>query len=60
MIRVVVSCILAALMLCGAAIAAADAFLPKGASEPAEVAFEGEVLFSVLLPAGTFSPEERA
>ena len=58
--RVVVSCILAALMLCGAAIAAADAFLPKGASEPAEVVFEGEVLFSVLLPEGTFSPEERA
>lgn len=58
--RVVVSCILAALMLCSAAIAAADAFLPKGASEPAEVVFEGEVLFSVLLPEGTFSPEERA
>ena len=58
--QVVVSCILAALMLCSAAIAAADAFLPKGASEPAEVVFEGEVLFSVLLPEGTFSPEERA
>ncbi|WP_037350487.1 mechanosensitive ion channel family protein [Anaeroarcus burkinensis] len=58
--RVVLSCILAVFLLCSGAIAAADAFLPKGASEPAEVVFEGEVLFSVLLPEGTFSPEERA
>ena len=58
--RVVVSCILAVFLLCSGAIAAADAFLPKGASEPAEVVFEGEILFSVLLPEGNFSPEERA
>ena len=58
--RVVVGCILAAVMICSAAVAAADAFLPKGISEPAEVVFEGEVLFSVRLPEGTFSPEERA
>nr|WP_320147538.1 mechanosensitive ion channel domain-containing protein [uncultured Anaeromusa sp.] len=58
--RVVVGCILAAVMICSAAIAAADAFLPKGISEPAEVVFEGEVLFSVRLPEGTFSPDERA
>lgn len=58
--RLLVGCILAALVICSAAIAAADAFLPKGVSEPAEVVFEGEVLFSVLLPEGTFSPDERA
>jgi small-conductance mechanosensitive channel len=58
--RLLVGYILAALVICSAAIAAADAFLPKGVSEPAEVVFEGEVLFSVLLPEGTFSPDERA